>query len=269
MSEYSAYSSHHHNSKNARPDRTLSPKDEEAGFTTVYNLDLAVPQSDSNVSTSSATEFSSHLTSGYDENKWMLLRLKVMRMATVKRLQLLWGLLALFGTMAWLALMPAYAFRNNVEPSFKSPAYAFFIVATVGTSLSALWQSLCPFLIRQSQRALLPRIINHPATQTATILISVILTILNFFSWIILASNKDAGAKTNCEVGPFSDKDGYAAQCRGVNVAIVFGVIVFFLWIPISVVIVCGTIERGLWWWGEDDGAYDEAIVKGSNMMSE
>lgn len=116
MSEYSAYSSHHHNSKNSRPDRTLSPKDEEAGFTTVYDLDLAVPQSDSNVS-SSVTEFSSHHTSGHDENKWMLLRLKVMRMATVKRLQLLWGLLALFGTMAWLALMPAYAFRYDPLPS--------------------------------------------------------------------------------------------------------------------------------------------------------
>lgn len=113
MSEYSAYSSHRHNSKNSRPDRTLSPKDEEAGFTTVYNLDLAVPQSDTNVSTSSATDFSSHHTPCHDENKWMLLRLKVMRMATVKRLQLLWGLLALFGTMAWLALMPAYAFRYD------------------------------------------------------------------------------------------------------------------------------------------------------------
>jgi hypothetical protein len=34
-----------------------------------------------------------------------------MRMATVPRLQLLWGLLALFGSMAWLSMMPAYAFR--------------------------------------------------------------------------------------------------------------------------------------------------------------
>ncbi|KAG0032440.1 hypothetical protein BGZ81_010886 [Podila clonocystis] len=265
MSEYSAY---RHNSKNSRPDHRPH-KDEEAGFTTVYDLDQATPHSDT-VSSSSTTEFSSsHHTSGHDENKWKHLRLKVMRMATVKRLQLLWGLLALFGTMSWISLMPAYAFRNKVEPDFKSPVYAFFVVATVGTSLSAIWQSLCPFLIRQSQRALLPRIINHPATQTATILISVILTILNFFSWIILASNKEAGAKTNCETGPFSGDAGYVAQCRGVNVAIVLDVIVFFLWIPISVVIVCGTIERGLWWWGEDDGAHAEAIVKGSNMMSE
>ncbi|KAF9314713.1 hypothetical protein BG003_003908 [Podila horticola] len=263
MSEYSAY---RHNSKNSRPGHRPH-KDEEAGFTTVYDLDVATPHSDS-LSSSSTTEFSSHHTSGHDEDKWKNIRLKFMRMATVKRLQLLWGLLALFGTMAWISLMPAYAFRNKVEPEFKSPAYAFFVVATVGTSLSAVWQSLCPFLIRQSQRALLPRIINHPATQTATILISVILTILNFFSWIILASNKD-GAKTNCETGPFSSEAGYVAQCRGVNVAIVLGVIVFFLWIPISVVIVCGTIERGLWWWGEDDGAHAEAIVKGSNMMSE
>ncbi|KAG0046938.1 hypothetical protein BGZ83_007908 [Gryganskiella cystojenkinii] len=203
--------------------------------------------------------------------KWKRLRLKVMKMATVERLQLLWGLLATFGTISWLALMPAFAFRNKVGTNtFKDPAYTFFLVATVGTSLSAIWQSLCPFLIRQSQRALLPRIINHPSTQTATILISVILTILNFFSWIILASDKEDGAKTNCQVGPLADEPGYAAQCRSVNVAITTDALVFLLWIPISVVIVCGTIERGLWWWGEDDGwAQGETIVGGSNMMSE
>ncbi|KAF9911261.1 hypothetical protein EC991_004158 [Linnemannia zychae] len=146
----------------------------------------------------------------------------------------------------------------------------FFLVATVGTSLSAIWQSLCPFLIRQSQRALLPRIINHPSTQTATIVVSVVLTILNFFSWIILAAGGDTGAHTDCTTGPLADKPGYLAQCRAVNVAITVDAVVFLLWIPISVVIVCGTIERGLWWWGEDDGwAQGEAIVGGSNMMSE
>ncbi|KAG0373429.1 hypothetical protein BGX24_011701 [Mortierella sp. AD032] len=35
-----------------------------------------------------------------------------MRMATVPRLQWLWGLLALFGSMAWFSMMPAYAFRG-------------------------------------------------------------------------------------------------------------------------------------------------------------
>ncbi|KAG0254345.1 hypothetical protein BG011_005807 [Mortierella polycephala] len=185
--------------------------------------------------------------------RWKQFRLTVMKLATVERLQLLWGLLALFGTMSWLSLMPAYAFRNKVDEKmrFQAPSYSFFLAAT-------------------SQRALLPRIINHPWTQTATILISVLLTILNFFSWIILASDKDFGAKTDCQSGLLSDRPGYVAQCRGVNVAIVLGVVVFLLWIPISVVIVCGTIDRGLWWWGEDDGwAQGEAIVGGSNMMSE
>jgi hypothetical protein len=46
------------------------------------------------------------------------------------------------------------------------------------------------------------------------------------------------------------------------------------LWIPIAAVIVCGTIERGLWWWGEDDGwvhQQQETGLKksGANMMSE
>jgi hypothetical protein len=144
------------------------------------------------------------------------------------------------------------------------------LVATVGTSLSAIWQSLCPFLIRQSQRALLPRIINHPSTQTATIVVSVVLTVLNFFSWIILAAGGDTGAHTDCMTGPLADRPGYISQCRAVNVAIAVDAVVFLLWIPISVVIVCGTVERGLWWWGEDDGwAQGEAGVGGSNMMSE
>ncbi|KAG0203535.1 hypothetical protein BGX28_004217 [Mortierella sp. GBA30] len=158
-------------------------------------------------------------------------RLKVLRMATVRRLRLLWGSLALFGTMSWLALMPAYAF---------------------------------------SQQALLSRVINHPVTQTTTIVISIILTLLNFFSWIILASNS-YGAKTNCHEGPLSNKSGYVTQCRGVNTAIVLDVIVFLLWVPIAVVIVCGTIVRGLWWWGEDDGWAQgkETITRGPNMMSE
>lgn len=43
--------------------------------------------------------------------KGSLFREKVMGMATVRTLRILWGLLALFGTMSWLALMPAYAFR--------------------------------------------------------------------------------------------------------------------------------------------------------------
>ncbi|KAF9896977.1 hypothetical protein BX616_006399, partial [Lobosporangium transversale] len=42
--------------------------------------------------------------------RWKRMRLNVMKMATVERLQLLWALLALFGTMSWLAMMPAYAF---------------------------------------------------------------------------------------------------------------------------------------------------------------
>ncbi|KAF9432815.1 hypothetical protein BGZ76_010286 [Entomortierella beljakovae] len=205
-------------------------------------------------------------------DKWKRFRLKVMRMATVERLQLLWGLLALFGTMSWLALMPAYAFRNKQNVPFNPPTYIFFLIATVSTSLSAIWQSLCPFLVRQSQRALLPRIINHPATQTATILISVLLTILNFFSWIILASDRTYGAELSCTVESLAKVAGYTAQCRGVNVAIALDAVVFLLWIPISLVIVCGTIERGLWWWGEDDGwaqAESSSIAKGSNMMSE
>ncbi|KAF9938167.1 hypothetical protein BGZ67_000430 [Mortierella alpina] len=205
-----------------------------------------------------------------EPTRWKSFRLKVMRMATVERLQLLWGLLALFGTMSWLALIPAYAFRNKFEVAFSDPAYTMFLVATIGTSVSAIWQSLCPFLIRQSQRALLPRIINHPGTQTATIIISVILTVLNFLSWMVLAADSDRGARTDCLSGRLSDQPGFTAQCRGVNTAIVLDVAVFFLWIPIAVVIVCGTIERGLWWWGEDDGwAQGETIVGGSNMMSE
>ncbi|KAF9981907.1 hypothetical protein BGZ75_006723 [Mortierella antarctica] len=205
-----------------------------------------------------------------EPTRWKSFRLKVMRMATVERLQLLWGLLALFGTMSWLALIPAYAFRNKFEVAFSDPAYTMFLVATIGTSVSAIWQSLCPFLIRQSQRALLPRIINHPGTQTATIIISVILTVLNFLSWMVLAADSDRGARTDCLSGRLSDQPGFTAQCRGVNTAIVLDVVVFFLWIPIAVVIVCGTIERGLWWWGEDDGwAQGETIVGGSNMMSE
>ncbi|KAF9198945.1 v-type proton ATPase 16 kDa proteolipid subunit 2 [Haplosporangium sp. Z 27] len=234
---------------------------------TIYN-NLQMPSSTSSREGSTTKGFSN--TSISEPTRWKRLRLQVMKMATVERLQLLWALLALFGTMSWLSLMPAYAFRNKLEIPFGPHSYAFFLVATVATSLSAIWQSLCPFLVRQSQRALLPRVINHPATQTATILISVILTILNFFSWIVLASDKEFGAKKSCSIGPLAKEAGYTAQCRGVNVAIIFDVVVFLLWIPISLVIVCGTIERGLWWWGDDDGwAQNEAIVGGSNMMSE
>lgn len=132
MSEYSAY---RHNSKNSRPDHKPH-KDEEAGFTTVYDLDLATPHSDTR-SSSSTTDFSSsHHTAGHDEDKWKHLRLKLMRMATVKRLQLLWGLLALFGTMAWISLMPAYAFRyDHLLPRFHqsvvlclSPSSSSYII---------------------------------------------------------------------------------------------------------------------------------------------
>lgn len=49
------------------------------------------------------------------QTRWKAFRLRVMRLATVRRLQLLWGLLALFGFMSWLALMPAFAFRYNTE----------------------------------------------------------------------------------------------------------------------------------------------------------
>ncbi|KAF9542911.1 hypothetical protein EC957_001427 [Mortierella hygrophila] len=206
-----------------------------------------------------------------EPTRWKRVRLTVMKLATVERLQLLWGLLALLGTVSWIALLPAYSFRSGLgHGTFSDPSYSLFLVATVGTSFSAIWQSLCPFLIRQSQRALLPRIINHPSTQTATIVVSVVLTVLNFFSWIILAAGGDTGAHTNCMTGPLADRPGYVSQCRGVNVAIAVDAIVFLLWIPISVVIVCGTVERGLWWWGEDDGwAQGEGLVGGSNMMSE
>ncbi|KAF9977292.1 hypothetical protein BGZ73_006441 [Actinomortierella ambigua] len=203
-------------------------------------------------------------------SKWKHFRLRVMRMATVERLRILWGLLALVSTAAWLALMPAYAFRNKLsETGYSNPSYTFFLVATVLTSTSAIWQSLCPVLVRQSQRSLLPRIINHPWTQTATIVISVILTVLNFLSWIVLAANAD-GAKTDCHKGELAKLEGYVAQCQATNTAIALNAIVFLLWIPIAVVIVCGTVERGLWWWGDDDGAYSASnIPSGSKMMSE
>ncbi|KAG0269349.1 hypothetical protein DFQ27_003858 [Actinomortierella ambigua] len=166
--------------------------------------------------------------------------------------------------------MPAYAFRNKISKTgYSNPSYTFFLVATVFTSTSAIWQSLCPVLVRQSQRSLLPRIINHPWTQTTTIAISVILTVLNFLSWIVLAADAD-GAKTNCLTDTLSKIDGYVAQCRAVNTAIALNAVVFLLWIPIAVVIVCGTVERGLWWWGEDDGAYAASnIPSGAKMMSE
>ncbi|KAG0316998.1 hypothetical protein BGZ99_006557 [Dissophora globulifera] len=308
MSSYSAYSSHHRqgrppvgaasdsadNSRSPSPTGSPSPSKLSAIYPSEYNYNnnaAAAPTPNdtayapSPAGSPTSTLYSAHPAARGSSNtltkisdtllasltRWKRMRLAVMRMATVERLQLLWALLALFGTMSWIALMPAYAFRNKFDAvHFKAPCYTFFLIATVSTSLSAIWQSLCPFLVRQSQRALLPRIINHPATQTTTICVSVILTIFNFFSWIILASNKEYGAQKSCIVGPLSTQPGYAAQCRGVNVAIVLDVVVFLLWIPISVVIVCGTIERGLWWWGEDDGwAQGETNIGGSNMMSE
>ncbi|KAF9169509.1 hypothetical protein BGX20_010233 [Mortierella sp. AD010] len=289
MSSYSTYQSHHKQftgSKNqsrvpipptpsspAYSDRTLFTAD-YSNSTDNYKNTMGSPTSTLHgghtPDRGSSPTMEASNTSFTEPTKWKRLRINVMKMATVERLQLLWGLLALFGSMSWIALMPAFAFRNKVEKQFHPPSYTFFLIATVTTSLSAIWQSLCPFLVRQSQRALLPRIINHPATQTATIVISVILTIFNFFSWIVLAADKEYGAETNCKVGTFAKEAGYTAQCRGVNVAIVLDVVVFILWIPISLVIVCGTVERGLWWWGEDDGwAQGEAITKGANMMSE
>lgn len=163
-------------------------------------------------------------------------------MATVRTLRILWGLLAVFGTISWLCLMPAFAFRNKLSNGFSNPAYSFFLAATVTTSIAATWQSLCPVLIQLGQGSIWPRIIDHPATQAGTIVLSAILAILNFFSWIVLAANKD-GAKTNCNEGALSHQDGYAAQCRGVNAAIFFDAIVFLLWVPIAMVIVCGLIE--------------------------
>ena len=53
-----------------------------------------------------ASPFPDHPPSRYRD-----FRLRAMRMATVPRLQLLWGLLAAFGSMAWMAITPAYAFR--------------------------------------------------------------------------------------------------------------------------------------------------------------
>ncbi|KAF9578490.1 hypothetical protein BGW38_005682 [Lunasporangiospora selenospora] len=197
-----------------------------------------MPSRDSIASSSYSTGMANSVSSqpdfddGHDmqPTRWRLFRLSVMRMATVERLQLFWALLTIFGMAAWIALMPAYAFRNKVNsPTFGAPAYTF-----------------------------------------STIAISVILTILNFFSWIVLAADKEGGAKTDCQTGPLAKEPGYTAQCQAVNVAIVLDVIVFVLWVPITIVIVCGTIERGLWWWGEDDGwAQSMTAVGGSNMMSE
>ncbi|KAG0339311.1 hypothetical protein BG004_006875 [Podila humilis] len=234
------------------------------------------------------------------QSRWKAFRLWVIRMATIRRLQLVWGLLALFGLMSWLALMPAYAFRNklSVKP-FSTPSYTFFLVATVGTTISAVWQSVCPLLlIRKSQQLqqqqnsslflLISRIIHHPVTQSTTIVVSIIWTVLNFFSWIILAANKEFGAKTSCTSNNmYSNKNAvggasllfdsdlaglYVTQCRGVNTAIVLDAIVFLLWIPVALVMICGTLERrGLqWWWaedGDDDGVHN-ARVRGSDKVS-
>ncbi|KAK3843057.1 MAG: hypothetical protein J3R72DRAFT_118678 [Linnemannia gamsii] len=59
-----------------------------------------------------------------EPTKWKRVRLTVMRLATVERLQLLWGLLAIFGTVSWISLMPAFSFRNGLgRGTFKDPAY--------------------------------------------------------------------------------------------------------------------------------------------------
>ncbi|KAF9426902.1 hypothetical protein BGZ94_005823 [Podila epigama] len=105
---------HYHSSPNHRP------KDEESGLSKVYGANYVPPSS--NASLSNTQSMASNISSTrqgstspvFDQRdsseRWSQLRLRVMRMATVKRLQWLWGLLTLFGAMAWLALLPAIAF---------------------------------------------------------------------------------------------------------------------------------------------------------------
>lgn len=58
--------------------------------------------------------------------RWKVFRLKVLRMATVERLQWLWGALALFGTMAWISLLPALIFRYG--PTALTPLFFYFLL---------------------------------------------------------------------------------------------------------------------------------------------
>ncbi|KAF9354724.1 hypothetical protein BGX26_007441 [Mortierella sp. AD094] len=259
MSSYSAYQSHHNQSAGSKyqsraPTPTSPAYSEQTIFTVDYSNNtnnhksISYKSSNYNINNDSmgsptSTLHSAHSpargsspTMGFSDTslaeptKWKRFRIQVMKMATVERLQLLWGLLALFGSMSWMALMPAYAFSLG-RYRLHFPVCDLAVTLSVPSS--------------------------PESTRSPT-------------SWMVLAADKDFGAETNCLVGPLAKQAGYTAQCRGINVAIVLDVVVFLLWIPISLVIVCGTVERGLWWWGEDDGwAQGEAIARGSNMMSE
>jgi 4-amino-4-deoxy-L-arabinose transferase-like glycosyltransferase len=104
---------------------------DDQGFSQIYAVDYS-----SNRSTASTTAPTSPTTTLYSAHhssngptrgaspsmgfsnmplpsptKWKRFRLRVMKMATVERLQLLWALLAILGTISWIALMPAFGFR--------------------------------------------------------------------------------------------------------------------------------------------------------------
>ncbi|KAF9932067.1 hypothetical protein FBU30_008997 [Linnemannia zychae] len=179
---YSQSPGSHHSRQNSAAGEQLHTLSGSPITPTSTSLDATPHHTYNNTHGKFKTSTPSVVTADYTKAK--LFRRRVMRQVTVPRLQILWGLLALFGTMAWLSMMPAYAFR-----------------------------------------------------------------------WIVLAADKQGGAKANCREGPLADQSGYTAQCRGVNVAIVLDVIVFLLWLPIGAVIVCGTIERGFWWWRADGWA--------------
>jgi len=108
---------------------THGPIDDQ-GFSQIYAVDYSSNQS--NASTTAPTSptttlFSSHHpgtpargnspamafsnTPLPTPTKWKRFRLLVMKMATVERLQLLWALLAILGTISWIALMPALGYR--------------------------------------------------------------------------------------------------------------------------------------------------------------
>ncbi|KAF9202502.1 hypothetical protein BGZ49_007352 [Haplosporangium sp. Z 27] len=191
--EYSEHPEHHDNQQYPKH---MEDHEQETEQHEQYSREEL--ESPSNTYANTSEHHPHHQQEHYPLTRGERFRSWVINSATVLRLQILWGLLALFGTMSWLSLMPAYA-----------------------------------------------------------------------FSWIFLAANKD-GAKTNCHEGPLSQHSGYAMQCRGVNVAIIFDVIVFLLWTPIAMIIVCGTIDRGLWWGRkrenkEQDFSQDEYDLKSGN----
>ncbi|KAK3819067.1 MAG: hypothetical protein J3R72DRAFT_36560 [Linnemannia gamsii] len=80
-------------------------------------------------------------TAAAEFTKAKLFRRRVMRMATVPRLQWLWGLLALFGSIAWFSMMPAYAFRY-VERELKCPPSPPGVLLFVAIHDTALWPLL-------------------------------------------------------------------------------------------------------------------------------